>query len=129
MIRWYWISANLKPFSVPSQAYDRALDKYVVVRSAKTLEEFGRKIILPKFDKYLSTTDKIWAIAKYREHSLSVIVDVPIWASSDPDDDIFLELAVATHACCIVSGDPHLLTLHPFRGIPILKPADFLARF
>lgn len=44
------ISANLKPFSVPSQAYDRALDKYVVVRSAKTLEEFGRKIILPKFD-------------------------------------------------------------------------------
>ena len=37
------------------------------------------------------------------------------------------EAAVAGNADCIVSGDPDLLALHPFREIPVLSPSDFLA--
>jgi predicted nucleic acid-binding protein len=44
----------------------------------------------------------------------------------DPKDDKFLEVAVAGEADVIVSGDEDLLVLHPFAGIPILPPADFL---
>lgn len=47
--------------------------------------------------------------------------------SANPDDDKFLDCAVAAHADAIVSGDRHLLALGSFRGIPILSPAEFLA--
>jgi putative PIN family toxin of toxin-antitoxin system len=44
----------------------------------------------------------------------------------DPDDDKFLECAVAANADYIVSGDEHLLDLESFCDIEILKAADFL---
>jgi predicted nucleic acid-binding protein len=50
-----------------------------------------------------------------------------IQACRDPDDDRLLELAVDGRATHLVTGDADLLALHPFRGIPILTPADFLA--
>jgi putative PIN family toxin of toxin-antitoxin system len=43
----------------------------------------------------------------------------------DPKDDKFLELAWNGRAKVIVSGDADLLTLNPFRGIPIIDPATF----
>jgi putative PIN family toxin of toxin-antitoxin system len=44
----------------------------------------------------------------------------------DPDDDKFLEIAIDGLANYIVSGDGDLLGLSPFRGIPIVKPTEFL---
>ena len=46
----------------------------------------------------------------------------------DPKDDKFLEAALAGGADCIVSGDGDLLNLTSFENIPILRPAEFLAR-
>jgi hypothetical protein len=40
-------------------------------------------------------------------------------------EDLLL-LAETTEAELIVSSDPHLTDLHPWRGIPILPPAAFL---
>jgi putative PIN family toxin of toxin-antitoxin system len=50
----------------------------------------------------------------------------PIRDCRDPKDDKFLEVAVSGEAEVIVSGDEDLLVLNPFRGIPILPPAEFL---
>ena len=44
----------------------------------------------------------------------------------DPDDDKFIECAVASRAGFIVSGDKHLLDLKGYEGIEIMKAADFL---
>ena len=44
----------------------------------------------------------------------------------DPDDDRILACAVAAGAGFIVSGDNHLLRLGHFRGIQILKVAEFM---
>lgn len=49
-----------------------------------------------------------------------------IGVSADPDDDIFLECALAGSADYIVSGDQHLLSLGDFRGIAIVPPAVFM---
>ncbi|MGH8609458.1 MAG: putative toxin-antitoxin system toxin component, PIN family [Gammaproteobacteria bacterium] len=49
-----------------------------------------------------------------------------ILPSCDVRDDKFLELAVAGQAMCIITGDSDLLDLHPFRGIPIVTPAQFI---
>jgi putative PIN family toxin of toxin-antitoxin system len=43
----------------------------------------------------------------------------------DPKDDIFLSVALAGRADALVTGDSDLLSLGPFRGIPILTPAEF----
>lgn len=56
----------------------------------------------------------------------AVVPEQRIRACRDPKDDKFLEVAVAGKADVIVSGDEDLLTLHPFAGIPIFPPGDFL---
>jgi hypothetical protein len=47
----------------------------------------------------------------------------------DPDDDKFIECAIALKADLIVSGDKALQAIGEYRGIPILSPADFLTNF
>ena len=44
----------------------------------------------------------------------------------DPKDNVYLELAMASGANCIVSGDLDLQVLHPWRGIDIVSPAEFV---
>jgi putative PIN family toxin of toxin-antitoxin system len=51
-----------------------------------------------------------------------------ISACRDAADDKFLDAALAGEADCIVTGDADLLSLTPFHGVPILRPAEFLAR-
>ena len=49
-------------------------------------------------------------------------------ACRDPKDDKFLEVAINGGAEWIVTGDNDLLVLHPFEGVDIVSPADYLAR-
>jgi uncharacterized protein len=46
----------------------------------------------------------------------------------DPDDDAVLACAVAAKADLVVSGDPHLLTLEQYEGVPIVTPAVAVER-
>jgi uncharacterized protein len=42
----------------------------------------------------------------------------------DADDDAVLACALAAKADMVISGDKDLLVLHPFKNIPIIKPAE-----
>ena len=44
----------------------------------------------------------------------------------DPDDDKFIECAVALHAEVIVTGDKALQTIRDYMGTKILTPQEFL---
>jgi putative PIN family toxin of toxin-antitoxin system len=46
----------------------------------------------------------------------------------DAADNKYLELAVTAQARTIVSSDQDLLVLHPWHGVLILRPAEYLAR-
>jgi len=61
-------------------------------------------------------TQGIWAIPRT---PVKVIVE-------DPDDNKFLEAAIAGKADYILSGDQHLLHLGTFEGIPIIDSRRFL---
>lgn len=50
---------------------------------------------------------------------------VRIRRSRDPDDDTFLECAVASHATCLVTADHDLLSLRNIVGIPIMDIPTF----
>ena len=47
-------------------------------------------------------------------------------ASRDPKDNKFLSLAIDANAITIVTGDDDLKVLHPYKGIAIQSPADFI---
>ena len=94
--------------------------------SGETLGELTTVLMRSKFDKY-ATTDIQQAFivgfeARTRKFAVSrIVTDCP-----DPGDNKFLALAETAEAELILSGDPHLLDLHPWRDIPILPPAAFL---
>lgn len=49
--------------------------------------------------------------------------------TTDPDDDIFIECALAGKAKLIVSGDHHLLTLKGYQDVQIINAFEFVQRF
>lgn len=44
----------------------------------------------------------------------------------DPDDNKFIECAIASRCKLIVSGDKHLLNLSGYKRIEVLKPREFV---
>lgn len=100
-----------------------------ILVSNETLEEFEKKLKLPKFDKYQSLNKRIAFYNAFSLVALNIEVSLNIKACRDPKDDKFLSLAVTAEADCIVSLDEDLLVLQPFQGIPILTPSGFLQKF
>ena len=49
--------------------------------------------------------------------------------TDDPDDDKFFACAYAAGVKIIVSGDDHLLRVSGWKGIEVLRPAEFCERF
>ncbi len=49
-------------------------------------------------------------------------------ACRDPQDNKFLEAALAGSADVVITGDDDLLVLNPFEGIDVLRPAELIAR-
>ncbi len=101
-------------------------NKFELVFSEETYEELILVLKRPKFKKYINKTD----IEEFKElltfHSQLVAPKEKIEDCPDLKDNIFLECAIVKPVDYIVSGDPDLLNLNPFRGIPIIKPAEFL---
>ena len=120
------VSAYLSERSVSRQAYNTAFRDGVIVHSDANLTELAEVLARPKFDRYLRLPARLAAIREFEQRSLRVPVEKEVTACRDPKDDKFLSLAITAGADCIVSGDADLLSLHPFRGIPVLTPADFL---
>jgi putative PIN family toxin of toxin-antitoxin system len=70
-----------------------------------------------------------WVAALGEAAELVFPVESVRGVSPDPFDDMVLECALGADADFLVSGDKkHLLPLGQFRDIPIIRPADFLAR-
>ena len=51
------------------------------------------------------------------------------FVEDDPDDDKFIECAVALKADFVVTGDKALLAVKDYMGIKITRPAQFVRQF
>lgn len=120
------VSALLFDTSKPAQAFFVVLRGGEVLVSADVVAELSEVLGREKFRRYVSQEDLerfLWSLL--REATLIEIRE-KVEACRDPRDDKFLELAVNGGADCIVSGDDDLRALHPFRGVEILTPSEFL---
>ena len=123
------ISAMIFPTSVPFKAFQKGLIQGEVVYSTETLNEFRTVSKRSKFNKYNTYEKRQIIVDEYKKSGIFIEnITTQIVACRDPKDDKLLTLAVAANADYIVTGDEDLLVLHPFQGIPIITPADFLAK-
>ncbi|SEL88587.1 putative toxin-antitoxin system toxin component, PIN family [Haloferax larsenii] len=112
----------------PKECIDLAVmgDVQMVI-SEDALDEFRRVLTYDRlpFDEEEQQTlpDDLIRLTGAEVINPEVSVEV---IEDDPDDDVFLECALAAGADYIVSGNDHLLDEHPFRGIKIVEPAEFL---
>jgi putative PIN family toxin of toxin-antitoxin system len=104
---------------------------FVWVTSEAILAELVRVLQRPKFRD-------VYGIADSARERLAALIQASALivpghyavsgVSADPDDDKFLACALEAQADCVVTGDKHLLSLHPYQGLALLRPAEFLAR-
>lgn len=107
-------------------AVDRAQSQGTILLSYAALAELSEVLHRTKFRRYIDAEDIRRFLAAVTREAEWIDVRAESIACRDPKDDKFLSLAVSGHATHIVTGDSDLLALHPFRGIAILSPSDFL---
>ena len=124
------VSAALRIGSLPHQALARALGSCHLCASAETLAELEQVMNREKFDRYLDLESRRAFVALVRRNVQLFAADDNLLAVGpqcrNAKDQPFLTLALAAEAKTLVSGDEDLLVLHPWNGIPILTPAEFL---
>ena len=120
------ISALIRSDAPPALAFDRARMHCLLLSSNACLDELRTRLYKPKFARYFSRQEADMLLETYALSAEILPVTEEIVACRDPKDDKFLEIAVAGQAHCIISGDPDLLVLNPFRDIAIITPRDFL---
>lgn len=112
----------------PNSASRRIVDAvqqgaHQLVVSPAIVREY--EAILPKAVRFEPALDRLWRVVDDAER-VAPQENPPV--SADRSDDKFLAAAVAGQAECVVSSDEHLLAVHPYEQIAIMKPAAFLAR-
>ncbi len=120
------VSALLFEQSVPGQAFYAASDQGEILLSEACFIELSNVLAREKFDRYVSREEREQFLAMLLRDATLVEIVEAVCVCRDPKDDKFLELAVNGAARCLVSGDKDLLVLNPFRGVPILTPAQFV---
>jgi len=55
--------------------------------------------------------------------------NISVSVCEDPDDNKFIECAIASNCKLIISGDKHLLNITNYQGISVLKPREFVDNY
>jgi putative PIN family toxin of toxin-antitoxin system len=102
--------------------------------SAETLQELDRVLRKKGLNRYQKLENRLSFARAIQDNATQLAVTssestVARGVCRDPTDAKFLALAIAARADILVSSDLDLLVLHPWRGIPILTPAQFLTQF
>ena len=125
------VSALIRPQGTTGDVLHALRDgRFIAIYTTGILVEIidvlGRPALRTKY--HIEPDDLAILINLVRLRGELVIPERKVTACRDPKDDKFLEAALAASADCIVSGDLDLLDLASYENIPILRPAEFLAR-
>jgi uncharacterized protein len=94
--------------------------------SEAVFSEVAEVLSRPKFVRILTDDRRREALALLAAAALWVDPTEKVEDCRDAKDNRYLELALAARATLIVSGDEDLLVLDPWRGVRVLRPAQFI---
>lgn len=114
---------------IPYECIDLAKkNKVVGLTCAEILDEFEEKLTVKLNIPSSQVSETVTQLLSFLR-----TVKIPNrlkGATTDPDDDKVIECAVVGGATHIVTGDrKHLLPLHSYQSILIVKASDLLAQF
>jgi putative PIN family toxin of toxin-antitoxin system len=121
------VSAALRADSVPERALLRAEQTDVFALSSEVDAEIAGVLERPRFAAAISAARRARILDALRGQAAWFSPTERVTDCRDAKDNKYLELVLAAGAWAIVSGDTDLLVLHPWRGVHILRPADYLA--
>jgi uncharacterized protein len=120
-----FIGAALEEKTPPETAVHLAAASHLLLKSTITEGELFVTLCRPRLASLIPPDFLDW-LHEPMEAAELVKITERIAACRDPKDDKFLELPVNGHADVLFTGDSDLLALNPFRGVPIITPADFV---
>ena len=99
--------------------------KIQIVLSQEILKEYQR-VAVSLADKF-TTIDILPIIELVIIHGQFIDTKgFEVSVCDDPDDNKFIECAIASNNKIIVNGNKHLLKVSGFQGITVLKPREFV---
>jgi putative PIN family toxin of toxin-antitoxin system len=122
-----FVSAAMNAGGVPYRAFDLARTTDRLAMSQAVFDEVDAVLHRPTLARFVDPGLRAELLDQLLSGTEWFLPVVRVLDCRDPDDNMYLELALAAQASAIVSGDQDLLVLHPWRGIPIVRPADYLA--
>jgi len=104
-----------------------SLDRFVLVSSPSILEEVAEVLSRTELliAKSVRKVDAERIVSLLRQAPM-ISPAVKVTVCRDPDDNKFLEAAVAAKATYVVTGDKDLRAIGEYEGVKIRYPAEFL---
>jgi len=113
---------------IPYQALKKARAIDSLALSQPVFDEVFDVLHRPRLARFIDADLRAELLDQLVSGTLWFEPTITVTDCRDPADNKYLELALAAQASTIVSSDQDLLALHLWRGILILRPADYLAR-
>jgi putative PIN family toxin of toxin-antitoxin system len=119
------VSALLRPGSLPARILDLVLAEQVTLAlDDRIFEEYQSVLIRPEFpfppDQIRALLEFVWRTGEMVEAAL-----LPLHLP-DPDDAMFLEVAVSAMADAVVTGNLKHFPASQRRGARVLSPREWL---
>ena len=111
---------------MPRQAILKARQQSVIALSPAVEAEIRGVPTRPKFGRHLTDEDRTAILTLIVDAAVRVEPKLTVTDCRDATDNKYLKLAAAVGAEVIISSDSDLLALHPWRGIRIVRPREFL---
>ena len=121
------VSATFRRNNVPARAVRHAFGADRIAVSEPVLAELVDVVTRPRLARFLDPALRSELLWQLDTLGALFAPTERVTDCRDPKDDKYLELALAAGADAIVSSDQDLLVLHPWRGVRVLRPADYLA--
>ena len=119
------VSGLLNPYGIPAEILRLLLaGELIPIYDARIISEYREVLYRPKFKFNI---ESINVLVKEIEVIGSLVLPVSIKSSlPDPDDNIFLEAAIAGDAKIIITGNKSHFPKKLCSGINVFSPSEFI---
>lgn len=122
------VSGLLKPYGAPGEIVRMTSSGTLeLCHDARVLAEYRDVLRRPKFGFRHSDVDAFLEQVQRGGHSVSA-EPLP-HRLRDPDDEMFLEVALAGGASCLVTGNLSDYPGHRYQQVALVSPSQFLERY
>jgi uncharacterized protein len=122
------VSGLLSPFSPPGQIVRMVSAGAIrLCVDARVLTEYEQVLLRPRFGL---DPDAVAALVDFIDATSHKAASAPLGMRlPDPDDEAFLEVAIACDAECLVTGNLAHFPSEASAGVSIVSPAEFIEAY